>query len=244
MPSRRRQSRGLDSEFETPLADGLARYVDAVFGEVAGDVLVGGARLALLPQTTFERAAQGTVSEGEYSGLSHQVYKILVELLGVKHPCENVLWTFAKKVGKLRAVAKKQPTLGQVLKAARKEAGDPAFDTIARRLEIDWGVMVTYQTVINYHDDAVAKPDLEIVQALVAYYGLTLADLPADIRERCERLRDRLVAASANHPSRTGRKGYAPRDSNPEPAEYGLGVSVSDDTFGAKDTAISQVEAA
>lgn len=132
-------------------------------------------------------------------------------------------WTPAKKVGKLRVVAKRTQnrTLGEVLTEARDALDQPpSFEQIARRLQ---GVTVSFQTVINYHDDAVAKPSVEIVQALVDFYGLKLTDLPDDLRERCEQLRDRLVAASTGR-----RRKYAPRDSNPEPADLGhMGINVT-----------------
>lgn len=127
-----------------------------------------------------------------------------------------LVWTPPKKVGKLRVMAKRphKRTLGEVLTEARDALDPPpSFEQIARQLE---GVTVSFQTVINYHDDAVAKPSVEIVQALVDFYGLTLTDLPDDLRERCELLRDRLVAASSGR-----RRKYAPRDSNPEPADFG-----------------------
>lgn len=149
-------------------------------------------------------------------------------------------WTRSKKVGKLRAVAKKRPerTLGQVLTDARDDLEDPpSFEQIARRLE-SHGVSISFQTVINYHDDAVKKPDVEIVLALVAFYGLRLGDLPEEIRRRCEALRDRLVASSRQSRPKADR--YAPRDSNPEPADLGhiIPNSVTSDLIAQPDQAV------
>ena len=87
-------------------------------------------------------------------------------------------------------MAKKRPerTLGEVLTEARDALDDPpSFEQIARRLE-HHGVTVSFQTVINYHDDAVKKPDVEIVLALASnvepgqtalWDGLTTSDYTA-----------------------------------------------------------------
>ena len=132
------------------------------------------------------------------------------------------IWTGRKNVGKMIAMATKArkprsrppTTLGEVLTAARKKFDPmPSYETIARNLSIE----VSHWTVSKYHTDVVQVPDVEIIQALIDLYGLTLADLPADVRERCERLRDRLIAAS----SRVVRPGLEPGTcgSRPYPPE-------------------------
>lgn len=109
-------------------------------------------------------------------------------------------------------------TLGEVFTDAR-DAMKPklGYQAIAHRLYAQSHIDISHTTVAKYHTDVVQLPDVEIVLALVDFYGLTLTDLPDGIRGRCERLRDRLAAVS-----RGGRAKYAPRDSNPEPADITL----------------------
>jgi hypothetical protein len=108
---------------------------------------------------------------------------------------------------------RKPVTLGGLLRAARERDADAlSFEKMARHFEKVYGVDVTGQTLSNYHHDEVQKPNVEIVLVLVEYYGLKFRDLPADIRIRCEQTLERFVSA-------TGTRKYAPRDSNPEPAD-------------------------
>lgn len=88
--------------------------------------------------------------------------------------------------------------------------GNPSYETIARALEREWGVVVTGQTVGNYHHEVIAKPRLDIIQALMGYYELAIADLPDDLRVRIERLLEGLLAAAGNHPSGAGTQRAVP----------------------------------
>jgi hypothetical protein len=97
---------------------------------------------------------------------------------------------------------RKARSLGQVF-SAQREALDPmpSYEAIAKRL---MPVEASHTTVAKYHADVVRLPDIEIVQALMDFYGMSLKDLPDDVRFRCERVRDGLVAASHRRRKETG----------------------------------------
>lgn len=88
-------------------------------------------------------------------------------------------------------------TLGHVLTRYRDARYPSGVSAGAFKTDFDRAIAyldVSGTTLANYHvAGQIKKPDVEIVEALVAFYGIPLAELPPDIARRVVELRDRLL---------------------------------------------------
>ncbi len=91
---------------------------------------------------------------------------------------------------------------------------DVSFQKIADEVSELIGRRITDQGIIGYHRDEVQKPDPVLVAAIANCYGLRMSQLPSSVQETCRRAQTEL--------NRLTRRRYAPRDSNPEPADVGF----------------------
>lgn len=90
-----------------------------------------------------------------------------------------------------------EETFGDLLTRWRDARWPGGISQGAFKTEFDRAIIyldASSTTLANYHvPGQIQKPDMEIVEALVRFYGIPLAELPEDIRKRVTELRDRLL---------------------------------------------------
>lgn len=108
-------------------------------------------------------------------------------------------------------------TLGAVFTREFKKR-DVSYQNVADEVSLLIGRRITDQGIIGYHRDQIAKPDPVLVAGIANYYGLSMSQLPSTVQETCRKAQAEL--------NRLTRRKYAPRDSNPEPADCAAPVLV------------------
>jgi hypothetical protein len=82
--------------------------------------------------------------------------------------------------------------LGRLFTAKREEMGDPSWRIIERRMIALLGDHApSHETIRQYHAGTVSDARISdaLVSALIHFYGITDAELPAPIADRQQRLR-------------------------------------------------------